>query len=480
MIKKATVILLSIMLLFGLAACKEQTPNPAPTFESRAYVQTQGNSAYYKLFMPDGANEKVVPSVQLVYMNDQPLYASILNALLGLDGVYRGNFRHAFDGDVTFYSAKKFENIIYINLSRDIYKYSQRRMAAGLLAIAHTFANIENIDYVSFSVEGRQLYLSGITYRPLYAISAETSNITEFLIHYQLNDNNKALNLLDNSEIAECILYFGDVSGNYVVPEVRKLLVQEFSYVDTIVDELVKGPALQNGKRAVFEEGIKRLDACQYNATTKTLTINFLAHGAYPSQDQEWAAMPALVNALSHALPDMDYMVVNIYEKDGETLLKVYDTFVKTTAYGDLVRSHFKIYLPNKDMTGLSPHTVALKADSTHNIYYSLLAAILQSTTDGMAAISQTCGLDALNILDEILYIRYNGEVLVVNITTKLHNSFFALQKQQEYLLVFSIVNTLCEASNIKSVQFIVNGYTKEYFARRIRISEPLIEAYGI
>ncbi len=81
--------------------------------------------------------------------------------------------------------------------------------------------------------------------------------------------------------------------------------------------------------------------------------------------------------------------------------------------------------------------------------------------------------------LDDIVFAKYYGETALVNLKKEFRDKCADFTSEEETLLIYSMVNTLCEMTGVKEVLFLVEGDIS-YISGHIYTKRPLLKNPGL
>jgi len=367
---------------------------------------------------------------------------------------------------------------LYLSNEKSIY-LSQRDMLNAALAFAATLTDYSGGKYVNVFVNGVQMGYNKI---PTGALEKITTNFSD--VYTQIEQ--KAT--VENPDM-NAILYFMDPSEQYILPEPRKLAFQNVSleapaenyagYVETLVRELIKGPQNTYNHRAVVDSSVELLgvELEQDEAGGNVILLNFNKM-PYVETDiaENGQVMPlaALAYTLSGFIPDVSGIKVlarGVQLEEGRT--------ITPTEYRDIVGSNITLYFPNSSYTLLN---------GTERVIHQAVAGdpevILTELVKGPSTVDGDELWPAVSggvTMDDINSVYIAGDMAVVDFAQSAADKMQGVTEQNEYIMVYAIVNTLTTLDGVRRVQFLVEGERVEHLGSgMIEITDPLMKNPGV
>lgn len=472
LLRKVSALLMTAGLIM-LCSCRSSQEQSYPEYSSHAEIMNE--PAYCKLYTYK--NNTLVYSVEPVTVDNEGKYQAVARALMGRDKMLRESYEGIFSPEIELRSVRRQGDILYLNFSDDLRYEPPLAIAQMLSCLANTFTDFDEINYISVACEGRQLVIPDYNFRPVMALDGETDDAQALLSSWKSAQSAFELAGETYKEEADVLLYFRAASSGFYEPEARSITFKGTDYADQLINQLLRGPA-QDGL-AVFEEGVSLFKPTEFDG--QTLSVSFLARGAYPLQDQLWNAVPAIALTVAHLYPDMRNIAVDINVQTEEGYDTVYSYSSGIADFMGLIRTNEVCYFPNQDFTGLTARTVAVKAYDELETSDQLLRSILEGRTAGMTEIAEVLsGQSELNYENMVRGLYRTGECLNINFSRDFYESLSRLSYEQERFFAYAIINTLCYNSGFESVRFLADGAPVETLGGYISALRPIIPDYGI
>jgi|GEM_PF-2777586 len=465
-------ILIGIMII-ALVGCSDQqavTPSASPA------PYTEQRQGYYDvtLYYPNASSDSVLASSQKVKKtSDQSIYMDIMDALLDQDGENRSNFSYAFDSDVVCRSIVQQQNILYINFSWRLMEMTADQIFAAIVVLVNTYTQFNDIEFINISVEGKQLTMPDFPERPLWLFSRFNDDVVDLkeqaaLLKTQYTTDKSAM-----EERKYAILYFNIPDTAYLIPEVRPVDVLGSDYAGKIIDELLSGPRNTTLAQASLPSGFQLYEEIAFDESTKTLRLSFVADTTWEIPTGEWSALPSLVNSLTHAVPEMETLSVSIFQSNDTLLERVYTASVSVSDYGGSIRSRISMYVPDENVTYLEKSSAIVEYMPDEDSYPEIMAQLLKRLsavlpfTEGDTTEEEYAGM--------IHTVYTNSDTVIIDISDALYQQFSKLNTKEEFLAVYSIVATMCEATQTNKAQILVDGKKRQHFVSSVAIFGTLL-----
>jgi spore germination protein GerM len=274
-------------------------------------------------------------------------------------------------------------------------------------------------------------------------------------------------------------LYYLDSSAKYILPEIRRLVFRDSEYVRTIVEQLINGPEDMYNHKPSLESSLKLLD---YEFVfdgqgNQLLNLKFNKEPvAYvgESADGKKMAMAALAYTLVGFMPNVHGITYQIGETAGDG--KVY----AAEQYRDLVGSDIVIYLPN---SSTSTHLVEVERIIGQDMSNDP-RVVLEELMNGPLSSDRSDAYPAMPAgitYDDIRDVYIAKNVMVVDISGDVAQKMADMTQENEFTMIFSIVNTLTSFEGIRSIHFLIDGERADYIGEGwINIIDPIIKNPGI
>jgi germination protein M len=187
------------------------------------------------LYFCDEKNNRLVPETrQVIKWNENNVTTGILNEFI--KGPKDSGLKPVVSPDTRVIKIEQIENIMSVNLTREFLDSDNLMIARA--ALVNTLTSLEGLKYIKIYVEGRELTFNGKDDGTVLGLLTRyPNNITDI-------EKEEAQYLEDNAvRRVNRELFFPDANGIYLLSEVRTVAITNGSLVQSIVEELIKGPA---------------------------------------------------------------------------------------------------------------------------------------------------------------------------------------------------------------------------------------------
>ncbi len=258
-----------------------------------------------------------------------------------------------------------------------------------------------------------------------------------------------------SSNTKEISVYFKAAQTNEISAEKRKV-DKNLSLEDVAkfaVNEMIKGPS--NEKNApVISKNAKLLSL---DIVGNIATVNFSSHYPVKKGAEELLLRLCLVNTLC-SLEGIDAILIQVegkplLDKDGKELppLGMNDYIDPETT----LKETLKLYFPSSDGTKLESETRAFEIQNTLSWEKAVVTELINGPKKSGLSPSIAAGTKLLGIetKDKVCYVNFSKEFI--------NTSGSSLETT---LVLYSVVNSLCELENVESVQILIDGETGAEF----------------
>lgn len=231
-----------------------ETPSNVPGNSS----QTDENvkDVRLKLYFPTIDNSRILTEEREVKVKDDEVLMSALKALIS--GPERAELRNPMPEGTKVLSVKKENNTAVVDFSKEYGMFNGLDEVVERVSVVNTLTEIGGIEKVRILVEGKELAgPSGEAFGELTRVALDSQG-------YPVTSGEKSVTL-----------YFSDMQAEYLVPEVRKIKLNDGEKVEKVIsvifEELKKGPA-SDEMSAVIPENARLLSV---NVKDGLCTLDF-------------------------------------------------------------------------------------------------------------------------------------------------------------------------------------------------------------
>lgn len=502
-LKKTFLSGLALMLALLLTGCtatppQSQTP-PSVTLPPSAasYVAPIGDSALEYIgnatfYLPHKNGNRLTSVNQAIaYSAARPQPESVVRAMIAHPGT---NVATSLGGStqLSLYGANPVEvslNVATVNLSASALQMNRGDLYLSMQAITNTLTELPGIDYVNFLVVDRAVGLDVANTLPMGALSHSLEdNILSIYEQKLSNRVTVADSPSDKPLSANVTLYFPLAGTPGLIGEVRAMNFpnqNQPEMITLLLEELGSGPSRQDILSPALPNLRSMLITSPYVTYSESLggnVINLEFSGRLDNllEDADITranSMASLCYTLSTFFPGTAGIAVTIGSAPVETLMLT-ESFTSSVLFSDRVmkRSDFApllydlctLYFTDDAYSGLTAVKRPAPYYQKQNPRY-LLQELAKGPKpyDSQTGLSPTLPLDCITDAS-ILGLAKADRTLLVNFAPDFASVPEKLSGAEERMLVYSMVNTLCENNAIQSVGFFISGVQPETFSGEI------------
>lgn len=253
------------------------------------------------------------------------------------------------------------------------------------------------------------------------------------------------------------LYYFNDTCTSIVSEnrEIKKDIQKKPERI--IIDELFAGPS-DNKHKPIFEEGVLLLSMAEND---KELTLDFSSE--YISEDSTKSLLTtyAIVKSMCQ-LRNVNKVLITvngneIRDSEGNEIGFLSDKDIDLVT--DAITKDSKnitLYFPDKSSDKLLAEQRKIKINDTVPIEQYVVNELIKGTQSGKSrnVISSDTVLISAQTTDNTCFVNFKSGFIEKN----------AGNSANDKLIIYSIVNSLCELQNVNFVQFLVDGKKTESF----------------
>ncbi len=474
--KWSALFLALVMLLSGCAVVQESVPQTE--YEEVLLMQEVDLTPRIEinpvLYFLNRSRTKLAAESRIIQLgqNDMPEVA-VVRALI--DGPVSDELQPVAQG----FQLEKIELMpdvinVYLKLPDGEYK-SNEALTNTKIAIASTLADFSGKKYVNVLINGLQTgYADQVN-----QLTTPTGALQK------INDLADEYNLLEQKAVAQnpdmyAILYFLDSSETLMLPEARRLVFKDREdYVSTLVEELVRGPENTYNHMPIIDNSVELID---YETVIDEegrafLQLNFNKEPVVYTDrfvDGKRMALAALTYTLVDFIPDLYgvKIMANGYPVDG--------VVYTPEDFNDLIGAEILIYLPNSD-TNTTLAGVERIIPQQDAYFPSALLRELMSGPVWTDSKELWPAMPNGISMEQVRSVYIANDIMVVDFDESIRQTLASISAENEYVMIFSIVNTLTSYEGIRRVQFLIDGERTEYLGGgKINVIDPLIKNPGI
>lgn len=381
--------------------------------------------------------------------------------------------------DTQINSIEETDNILTIDFSSEF--LDSNNMLLARTAVANTVTQLEPYKYVNILVEGQILTDKDNDQGSAVGLLAKTTNDVEELLKYELEriSNEEQINRINIA------LYFKDMEGLYLLPEVRSIVYKKGELAKAIVEEVIKGPLSQDeGKcptipKGTFLKNIKTVE--DESANQKGIELYFsreLKSNLVKNVKGETLLLGSLVMSLS-GIPGISFVKVYYEDEIGEPtdrpLLNIpLESRYTPSIFESYIGQRVKVYYGSKKGDSLVTEFRAIAKDDNLTLRNIVNKLFDKPTSPDSEKIMPG------HVKARDIEVTIDGNTAVVDLPEEF---FMQSGKKVNYVLtLYSIVNSLTDPVNkgdVDEVQFLVDGKIVDNI-KGVSLKEPFAGNSGL
>lgn len=269
-----------------------------------------------------------------------------------------------------------------------------------------------------------------------------------FVIEEQ-NPETKALNIS---------LFFFNETEETIVSEDRAITYENEEYlVDAVLKELKKGP-VNSKHKPIFAKDVEVLSI---EDNDNNIKIDLSHHLLFDGNSKNLLTTYAIVKSLCQ-LPDVNSVMVTCRGKeitatDGTAIGYLSDKDIDLVT-DTMTKDSKKITLYFSDKNGdcLVKENRTIKVTDTNPIEQYIVNELIKGTqlSEAKSLITQDTELISAQTTENVCFVNFKSGFVEKN----------SGDAKKEKLIIYSIVNSLCEIDTVSSVQFLIDGKKIEKF----------------
>lgn len=460
-------LLMALMLLGGCSALREDNNISDLSLPEVKYVETgtstrQINPTLYYL-SKDGAKLSV-ESRELTLGQQEDEAEAVLNALL--DMPRSSELRKIASGlslDKVIRSGELINAYIYSSFS-----LTEERKFIISAAITNTLVEYFDVPYVCVFINGDPLTIDGYPYGGMQKIS---ENVRDAYHEYQAKCQAQ-----ESLEIPLPV-YFLDETQQYILPEVHTVRIEKTEeglneqMVTALLAELSAGPKIQYNLVTSLAQQSAETDSVRIerDEVLHFLNLNYSYNPSVKGSSLSQPACAAVFFTLATVVPGM----VRLNIAYGGNTLSISRAIAQT-----FLGTRIALYFPNEEKSSLVTVSRTVSAQSTYR-YNTYIRELLRGPLPTDREDALAC-FPADMKLSSFRYIRILGNTAYVDFAADFADRVSKMDPESEYMLFYSMVNTLCSVPRIRQVQFTLEDQIVESAGGKISIEYPLFPNPGL
>jgi len=430
------------------------------------------NTTPVTLYRPSKAENEFVREVVYVTLDEQQsLLWSIVKQLIRPPQKNNESIP-LFGGNCDIRDIRQSRDVVIVDFNGDMSAIPERTLVTSALALTNTLTELPNTHYVKILFEGKDLPIGGLL-TTLMMHSNENLDVL-WMLHKSYEESD-----LRPLEADNILLFFFDTSKKYLVCEARKSAAGMDNRIGDVLNEIKNGPMAASDMadtipHTMYFDKDSSLETNDQGEVYAIVRIIDSSYNLLP-YDRSRLILGGITLSLCSSLPQVSEVQFIINNKP----LPSSDPFTPRLFNGR-IGNIVTLYFPDSALKRLVPVSRAIpqENDSPVNLLYQLMWGPVESDLGKNIAAVFPVGCGPADLLGKYM----EGNTLVLNFS----NSFYtkvresSLSADQERMLVYSIVNSLCGYPSVRSVRFLVAGNYTSGFGNTIDLTDPLIPNPGI
>ncbi len=485
------VLLAVAMLVVGCSPSAQEpeiTPTPTVSETPLLDMAPEGNVSVQNvpsvLYYPNKEGTQLVRQVvEISRTDDTWMPQAVVERLLeapensnDLEAVFRGN------GKLT--SITKSRSLVTVDIDINPQIYTEAEIFSGVLALVNTITEIDGVEYVAVLLGGQPIAGRGILVSPM---EKQTLSLEVLWLMHQAaldTENVPSSNILQRMT-PPLVLFFKDVSGAYLLPEVQTQRTTAENTAVEVLRALMQGPGnsaqLSSVMRNMTLTPSPTIETAE-DGVTRYVNVS-LAGSRSEAQDATsmWLLCGAITLSLMYNIPDISYVRISL---DGQPLTSLpgrvfsedgtfrWDQFQGDI--GDLVQ----LYFPNRNGTAMVGVMRAVSQEDARLASTRVEELLVGPRSTDSSGITYAFPLEVGT--EDLLGVYVSGYCAYVSFSEAFYEACQGLTVQAERMMVYSIVNTLTEIENINQVQFLVEDAYVDSLGGALDLTAPLWRNPGI
>ncbi len=362
-------------------------------------------------------------------------------------------------------------NVVLMDIRVDLSLMTQLEYFSSVISLTNTLTEIEGIEYVKLKINGEDLRPIGILTNPLVHNGGDLDVL--YLQHMaSISSNNSP----QPSSTSDYLLFFTDLSGKYLLAEVRSSsLIGENLAID-LINQLKNGPAASDEMKSIIPKNVILQKEPQVHSDGEfgnilTISLEAPKHEAMDSEARYMIAASIVATMLSN-ITGIDAVRIFINSQPA-----ISTSIMTEKMFYEKIGNIATLYFPNSDYSYLIPIKRAF-SQSEYTLEEKRIQSLIEGLLDYESDSAQNVFPENLKI-DDLISIKVSNGIAFVDFTSDLILSC-DYNRAQESMLVYSVVNTLAEFKEIKRVQITINGKIQKTLCGYLSSEEPFLPNPGI
>ena len=369
--------------------------------------------------------------------------------------------------------------IVTVNLSLDALRIeSEQEQLMFYASIANTLLSLNGVKGVQLLVHNRAIEIQemplGVIVQPFQSVTPTYAQMAAEL-DYFLRSGTGSI-----SRYAS--IYYPTVDGRYFLPEIREIAFEDDDYASAILramragsndHEIVSNP-IPESVELLTESPIVQNTPNGEHVLKLSFSPTFSNYLTFSGLD-EWELLGAITLSILSFMPNIDAIEAVV---DGQPIDHCMHNDLEIDFNEGIIRMEDFVPYTSSSVTIYSP----LAEGKLSSMEYSISDDRENSPYGRMELLLHVIHQTFLSTIDseDLLGISVNNQTACINLSSNFYRACQNLSDAQEFSLVYSMVNSLCELESISEVQIMVEGRTPESLGGEMYLKGTLLPNPGI
>lgn len=375
--------------------------------------------------------------------------------------------------------------IATVSLSLDAHSVrSEQEMLMLVASVANTLLGLDGVRGVNVLIADRAEALASL---PLGVLTELITGVSP--AYAKMNTEREYfLEAGTDTIVRSAALYFPDMNGMWLVPELRELNFDSSDYASELIRALRSGPmegsntvtALPEGADLLVNNPVTEVTASGERVLQLEFSPTLLNYLAFAGIE-EWKMIASVVLTVTSFVPEIDAVrmlvggeIISECTRGIEEVI-FEDGLIRRRDFADCVGNIIRLCVPNGDGTldTIERAVPMERAQSPLSVLKFLFDEAVVRSAGGFLFPGTVDSNDLLGVSVE-------SGVASVNLSANFYRQAQALDATAERGVIYAIVNTLCRLDGITGVRFYIEGISAETLSGSIYLKGVLLPNPGL
>ncbi len=444
-----------------------------------AAVQSVSMQLYF--VSQDGA--RLVPESRTIEISPYESRAAAAVKQL-LEGPQSASLRRVFWPGTSLISLESARGVTTINLSETFEQMFASDRTLAKAALIQTLNSLDGTRYLNVLSGGREPGYdgkpTGVTEYFTEDYDLYQSRLSQRLETQQTDAAPGTTYSTERVNAYMATLYFADVSGRFLLPEVRNITVSDLGYAEAIIEELQSGPSPLSGLRATLP-GFSLAEASRVRILESGRNqIDIALTGP---QEGQALAIASIVCSLGAFIPTNDHLSISLngaavtsLVMPGAGAVEFRDGMLSRESFVNLIGTEVPLCFANAS-GALTRISRTMSQSEAMNPDFRIQELLKGPQHDEAADILPVLpGADP----NDVPHVTISGDMAWIDCSRTFAAAAAELEPDAGFLLMYALINTVCEFPDVKRVQFLVEGESADSLSGSVYIRTPLLKNPGL